>query len=88
MLPSRADDLSRLADPEAAELMAALDYEGLRVVVRPSGTEPKVKCYMEASVDPVVGQEAVAAAVQRLLDEASSELSAVLGSRAAPGGAG
>ncbi|MEV7005687.1 phospho-sugar mutase [Streptosporangium sp. NPDC051022] len=52
---------------------------GARVVVRPSGTEPKLKCYLEVVV-PVTGEvsEAREQAV-RDLDAVRSDLSAALG---------
>jgi phosphomannomutase len=46
---------------------------GIRVVVRPSGTEPKLKCYLEAVVP--VGQEPAALADSRAL--AARRLAAV-----------
>ncbi|GIH89590.1 phospho-sugar mutase [Planobispora siamensis] len=52
---------------------------GARVVVRPSGTEPKLKCYLEVVV-PVDGEVADARArAVRDLDALKSDLSAVLG---------
>ncbi|MER5326133.1 phospho-sugar mutase [Streptosporangium roseum] len=52
---------------------------GARVVVRPSGTEPKLKCYLEVVV-PVTGEvaEARARAVQDL-DALKADLSTALG---------
>ncbi len=43
--------------------MCIRDRGGTRVVVRPSGTEPKLKCYCEA-VEPV-GGDGVEAARER-----------------------
>ena len=48
-----------------------LRAEGLRVVIRPSGTEPKVKAYLEI-VEPVAGPEALAEARSRATDRMSS----------------
>ena len=60
----RSEDLSR--GSEALPPTDGLRYslaEGARVIVRPSGTEPKIKCYLEVVV-PVAGTgaEAVGAA--------------------------
>ncbi|MCF3964999.1 phospho-sugar mutase [Streptomyces fuscigenes] len=52
-----------------------------RVIVRPSGTEPKIKCYLEAVV-PVAGAAALPAAKEkaaRLLDALKRDLSAAAG---------
>ncbi|GAA4226339.1 phosphomannomutase [Streptosporangium album] len=52
---------------------------GARVVVRPSGTEPKLKCYLEVVV-PVTGEIADARAqAVRDLDALKADLSAALG---------
>jgi phosphomannomutase len=48
-----------------------LRADGLRVVVRPSGTEPKVKAYLEV-VEPVASPEALAGARTRATDRMSS----------------
>ncbi|MEV8373716.1 phospho-sugar mutase [Kribbella sp. NPDC056861] len=45
--------------------------EGARVVVRPSGTEPKIKCYLEVVI-PVAGDDVAAARAQ-----AATELAAI-----------
>lgn len=53
---------------------------GDRVLVRPSGTEPKLKCYLEA-VEPVFGSADLArarAAAHARLDAISGELRAIL----------
>ncbi|MEU1985321.1 phospho-sugar mutase [Nocardia sp. NPDC019395] len=46
--------------------------DGLRMVVRPSGTEPKLKCYLEA-IQPVSGPDQLAAA-RRAAQQRLSEL--------------
>ncbi|MFJ3957586.1 phospho-sugar mutase [Arthrobacter sp. NPDC090010] len=51
-----------------------LSEDGTRVIVRPSGTEPKLKCYLEVVV-PVAGAEALPEAKQ----EARRRLDSVLG---------
>ena len=53
---------------------------GGRVVVRPSGTEPKLKCYLEAVV-PVTDGDVSAArqAAARELAAVKADLAAVLG---------
>jgi phosphomannomutase len=52
---------------------------GARVVVRPSGTEPKLKCYLEVVV-PVTGEVAGArAAAAAELDALKADLGAALG---------
>ena len=57
----RVEDLS-LGSPElpATEGLRYTLAEGARVIVRPSGTEPKVKCYLEVVIE--VGEEDVDAA--------------------------
>ena len=57
--------------------------EGCRVVVRPSGTEPKIKCYLEVVVPVDAAEEggvdaARIVAVQRL-DAIRQDLAAVAG---------
>ncbi|WP_233149629.1 phospho-sugar mutase [Kineosporia sp. A_224] len=61
---------------------------GVRVVVRPSGTEPKLKCYLEAVVpvgdddpdgdDPAGGLAAARAQARTTLDAVRADLSAAL----------
>ncbi|QNE20859.1 phospho-sugar mutase [Kribbella qitaiheensis] len=54
--------------------------EGARVVVRPSGTEPKLKCYLEVVI-PVAGDDVAAARAQ-----AADELAAIKKDLAAAAG--
>ena len=55
--------------------------DGVRVIVRPSGTEPKLKAYLETVV-PVPDRAALPAARERGADELArlrAEMSAALG---------
>ncbi len=49
-----------------------------RVIVRPSGTEPKLKCYLEC-VLPVIGDEVPRAAAAERIDALKAELTTILG---------
>lgn len=49
-----------------------------RVIVRPSGTEPKLKCYLEV-VLPVTGQEVPRMQAKQRLDRIATELRVLLG---------
>ena len=70
-----------LPPTEGLRLVAA---DGTRVIIRPSGTEPKVKCYLEViqPVDPDAPDEDVAAArveARRRLEVLKDELREALG---------
>lgn len=63
------------------EGLRLLTADGTRVIVRPSGTEPKLKCYLEV-VAPVAGRAALPAAraeAQERLRRIRAELEAALG---------
>jgi len=55
--------------------------DGARVVVRPSGTEPKLKCYLEVvvPVDPEAGVDAARISAAARLDALGSDAAAALG---------
>ncbi|MGP2440497.1 phospho-sugar mutase [Streptomyces sp. JW3] len=78
---TRAEDLTEGTDglPPTDGLRYTLD--GARVVVRPSGTEPKLKCYLEVVV-PVAGRAGLRAARA----EAADRLAAVKRDLAAAAG--
>ncbi|QTE31570.1 phospho-sugar mutase [Pengzhenrongella sicca] len=67
-----ADGVDGLAPTDGLRLLAA---DGTRVVVRPSGTEPKVKCYLEVIVP--VATDADDAALTRARAVARERLDAV-----------
>jgi len=58
-----------------------LEGETLRVVVRPSGTEPKLKCYLEVRATPEASRDVRAArsAAAAKIDALRTEMSAALG---------
>ena len=55
--------------------------DSIKVVVRPSGTEPKLKCYLEVRIPPAESQDLDAARsrADRTLDQVGLDLTAVLG---------
>nr|WP_145483203.1 MULTISPECIES: phospho-sugar mutase [Streptomyces] len=78
---TRAEDLTRGTEtlPPTDGLRYTLD--GARVIVRPSGTEPKLKCYLEVVV-PVpdrAGLPAAHARAKELLEAVKRDLSAAAG---------
>ena len=73
----RVDDLSEgSADLPPTDGLRYRLAEGARVVVRPSGTEPKIKCYLEVvvRVDPADGVEAARIAAAGRLDSLGADV--------------
>jgi phosphomannomutase len=78
----RVDDLSRgSAELPPTEGLRYLLADGARVVVRPSGTEPKLKCYLEVvvPVDPEDGVDAARIAAAGRLDALRDGIRAAAG---------
>ena len=77
-----ADDLAAGVDglPPTDGLRYRL-ADGARVVVRPSGTEPKLKCYLEVviGVDPVAGVDAARISAAARLDAIRDDMRVALG---------
>jgi phosphomannomutase len=57
-------------DQPAADVIRLFLVNGDRVVIRPSGTEPKLKCYCEA-VEPIAANESAQAGVARAKERAA-----------------
>ena len=76
----RVEDLSEGSDllPPTDGLRYTL-AEGARVIVRPSGTEPKIKCYLEVvvPVDPEDGVDAARISAAGRLDAIKADLRGV-----------
>jgi phosphomannomutase len=56
-----------------------LTGELVKVVVRPSGTEPKLKCYLEARRQPTADVATARATARAVLDQLRTEIGGVLG---------
>ena len=70
-------DLAEGSPPtEGWRLLAA---DGTRVVVRPSGTEPKVKCYLEVIVPVTAGIDEARTTARERLDAVRDDVAASLG---------
>ncbi|WP_299575416.1 phospho-sugar mutase [uncultured Williamsia sp.] len=71
-VPATVDDHATRADAlrtDAVAVTARDDELRLRVIVRPSGTEPKVKAYLEVALRPDADRRAARDRARRLLDE-------------------
>jgi phosphomannomutase len=80
-LLGRAVEATDLADADPPVDAVRLLGDGVRVIVRPSGTEPKLKAYLETVV-PVHDDAGVLAARGRgadELDQLRAEMAAALG---------
>lgn len=77
-VPSGWNNLSKLPPTDALFFGTA---SGSRVVVRPSGTEPKLKCYLQVVIPEVTAQTLNAAKIEARsrLETIKSELSDILG---------
>ena len=76
-----ADLATGSIDLPATEAMAYWSDNGTRVIIRPSGTEPKLKCYLEVII-PVTGAEHLGVAheeAQRALAAVVIDVKAALG---------
>jgi phosphomannomutase len=77
-----ADDLAAgSADLPPTDGLRFRLADGARVVVRPSGTEPKLKAYLEVvvPVDPVAGVDAARISAAARLDAIGGDVRAALG---------
>jgi phosphomannomutase len=70
-----ADGFEQLPPTDAVLISA----ETIKVVVRPSGTEPKLKCYLEARVPDYADLMTARAEAEKMLATMRAEMSAILG---------
>ena len=78
-LLGRTVEVTDLAtDPDSPNDVVILRFDGGRVVVRPSGTEPKCKAYLEVIVRDGRDLAAAEATAASWLDELTGQLSAIL----------
>ncbi|MGI8900300.1 MAG: phospho-sugar mutase [Nocardioides sp.] len=78
LVVERVDDLAAgSADLPPTEGLRYQLADGARVVVRPSGTEPKIKCYLEVVVPVEGGPEAAEDAVDAARISAAGRLDAI-----------
>ncbi|MBG6083935.1 phospho-sugar mutase [Zhihengliuella flava] len=78
---AETQDLNDGADLPPTDALLYVTEDDSRVIVRPSGTEPKLKAYLE-TVEPVAEGEAVAAARDRATDRLArvrADIAAALG---------
>ncbi|GAA4710491.1 phospho-sugar mutase [Pseudonocardia yuanmonensis] len=73
-----APDVLRLRRPEAGRAEAALGAAA-RVVVRPSGTEPKLKAYLEVVEPPTADLDAARARADERMAALREEITALIG---------
>jgi phosphomannomutase len=76
--------VSEVVDLRRGETLPPTDWvvlrgEGVRLIVRPSGTEPKLKCYAEAVVSPAEATADLAAARQTARDRTAAILDEAVG---------
>jgi phosphomannomutase len=77
-------DLARGTEQLPATDALLISGETIKVVVRPSGTEPKLKCYLEATAAHSADLVAARAEARSMLATMRSEMSAALGMPAGP----
>jgi phosphomannomutase len=79
--PTAVLDLDRGSDELSPTDAVLITSEMIKVVVRPSGTEPKLKCYLEARLDTSRSTDLAAARAEArsTLATIRSDMSAVLG---------
>src|SRR5699024_6254480 len=82
--PVECEDLSAREDDLRTDALVLRSPAGpaadaaVRVVVRPSGTEPKVKVYVEVSLPPADGLEAARRRARRRIDAVARDVRGLL----------